>query len=339
MAFADARESDAPALISPARFPTVARRDGHYESVYLKACHPEGGLGVWIRYTIHKRPGAAAKGFVWFTLFDTASGVVACKARTAAPTADAEQLMRLGENVFAPGRASGRAPSPALDAAWELTFTGSDAPVWHYPRPWMYSAALPRTKVLSPYPGVRFSGRLRAGPRTVEVDGWPGTVGHNWGTEHAHRAIWLHGANFSGDPDAWLDLAIGRVKLGPLVTPWVANGVLCYEGRRHRLGAGRYLTATRIAEDHERCRFTVAGPGVRVTGEASAPPERFVGWIYTQPTGEQRQTINCSIADLRLEVTQSGRPPLALEVRQGAAYELQMAEHYPAIAVQPFADG
>jgi hypothetical protein len=325
--------------VAPARFPAVASRDGHYESIYLKACHPDGGLGVWIRYTVHKRPGASARGFVWFTLFDAAQGIVASKARTAAPTADAEHLICLGENRFAPGWLSGRARSPALDAAWELTFAGSEAPMWHFPRRWMYSAGLPRTKVLSPYPGVTFSGRLQAGARTIEVDRWPGTVGHNWGTEHAHRAIWIHGTNFAGHPDAWLDLAIGRIRLGRLVTPWVANGVLSCEGRRYRLGGARYLAATSIAEDHERCRFALSGPGITVTGEASAPTERFVGWIYTQPTGQERQTINCSIADLRLRVTRSGRPPLALEVRQGAAYELQMAERYPAIAVAPFADG
>jgi hypothetical protein len=58
----------------------VPRSAGHYESFYVKACHPSGGLGVWIRYTVHKRPGAEAKGFVWFTLFDAEAGVIASKA-------------------------------------------------------------------------------------------------------------------------------------------------------------------------------------------------------------------------------------------------------------------
>jgi hypothetical protein len=340
MAIDDAGLSDATTLIvTPARFPAVARADGHYESVYLKACHPDGGLGVWIRYTVHKRPGEAPKGYVWFTLFDAESGVVASKAATAAPAADREHLIRLGENAFAPGRVRGTAPSPQLDAAWDLSFTGREAPVWHFPRPWMYTTRLPRTKVLSPYPGVRVSGRLQAGARSVEVDAWPGTVGHNWGSEHAQRAIWIHGANFAGHEDAWLDLAIGRVKLGPATTPWVANGVLFCEGRRYRLGGPRHLLATSIAEAHERCRFRVAGADIRVSGDACAPTERFVGWSYAQPSGQERQTINCSIADLRLEVDRPGSPGLELEVCQAAAYELQMAERSPRIPLQPFVDG
>ena len=41
-----------------ARFPEVAAKAGHYESFYVKACEPGGGRGVWIRHTVHKRPGA-----------------------------------------------------------------------------------------------------------------------------------------------------------------------------------------------------------------------------------------------------------------------------------------
>ena len=47
---------------------------GHYESFYLKACHPAEPLGVWIRYTVHKRPGEPPNGSLWFTLFDGAPG-------------------------------------------------------------------------------------------------------------------------------------------------------------------------------------------------------------------------------------------------------------------------
>ena len=41
-----------------ARFPKVAAKGGHYESFYIKACRPGGGQGLWIRHTVHKRPGA-----------------------------------------------------------------------------------------------------------------------------------------------------------------------------------------------------------------------------------------------------------------------------------------
>src|SRR2546422_252897 len=50
--------------MTAARFPAL--RQG-YESLYLRACHPDGGLGVWIRYTVNV---SAATGSLWFTLFE-----------------------------------------------------------------------------------------------------------------------------------------------------------------------------------------------------------------------------------------------------------------------------
>jgi hypothetical protein len=203
----------------------------------------------------------------------------------------------------------------------------------------MYRAALPRTKVLSPHPHVVFWGWVEAGGQRIDIEGWPGTVGHNWGAEHAKRAIWLHGSNFDGHRDGWLDVAIARVGVGPLTTPWVATGELCLDGRRHRLGGLGRVRSTRIEEAVERCRFRIPGRDVTVEGNVETPRDHFVGWIYAQPSGAERQTINCSIADLRLEVNRAGLAPVTLAVQGGAAYELQMDERYPPIPVQPFPDG
>jgi hypothetical protein len=47
-----------------------AERRGHYESFYIKACQPGGGQALWIRHTVHKRPGAEPNASIWFVLFD-----------------------------------------------------------------------------------------------------------------------------------------------------------------------------------------------------------------------------------------------------------------------------
>jgi hypothetical protein len=66
-----------------ARFTSVAASGGHYESFYLKLCHPDRPLGAWIRYTVHKPPGAAPNGSLWCTLFDAdADGPRASKVTT-----------------------------------------------------------------------------------------------------------------------------------------------------------------------------------------------------------------------------------------------------------------
>lgn len=321
-------------MIPPARFPRVPAAAGHYESFYVKASHPHGGLGVWIRYTVHKRAHDPPKGFLWFTLFDAESGVVAAKVE-GKPTADDRDVIRVGVARFGPGYLSGR----AAQAAWDLHFEGGEPPLFHLPHGWMYSAPFPRTKVLSPHPHIWLTGEIEAGGRRIALDGWPGMVGHNWGSEHAKRAIWLHGTGFAQQPDAWLDVAIARVALGPVTTPWLGGGALCLGGRRHRLLGLSHARATSIEETPERCRFRLAGDGVTIQGEVGAPRERFVSWIYAQPRGGEHQTVNCGVADMRLEVSRPGAPTVLLELSRGATYELQMEERYPSIPVQPFADG
>jgi hypothetical protein len=254
------------------------------------------------------------------------------------PAAPPDGYIRIGDSSFAPGRAFGTAASAQLDASWDLEFEASEPPLWHLPR-WAYNAPLPRTKLLSPHPEAVFSGRIRAGERSIEVRGWPGTIGHNWGSEHAQRAIWIHGDNFKDQEAAWLDLSLGRVRLGPLTTPWIANGALSLNGPRHRLGGLGRLRSTAVDEAVEHCRFTVRGDGIAIGGTVGAARRDFVGWIYEQPKGGERRTINCSIADLRLEIHRRQHEPLRLEVAGGAAYELQMEERHPEIPVQPSSEG
>jgi hypothetical protein len=310
-----------------ARFPAVPPEAGHYESFYLKACHPAEPLGVWIRYTVHKRPGAAPNGSLWVTLFDgTADGPRAHKATLPAPTT-ADAWIRIGESSMRDGAAVG-----SIDGAeWDLRFSSSEPPLFHLPRAWMYRTKLPRTKLLSPVPAARFDGTLNVDGRFLSVDGWPGVIGHNWGAQHAERWIWLHGLTADGD---WLDAALGRVRLGPWTTPWIASGAISMGGRRHQLGGPRHRPSVREAP--ESCDFALSGDGVTVRGSVSAPRKDFVGWVYADPDGSEHHTVNCSIAAMHLDVTGTERARLDLS---GAAYELGMRERDHGVVIQPFGDG
>ncbi|MEA2497324.1 MAG: hypothetical protein QOJ29_5235 [Thermoleophilaceae bacterium] len=307
-----------------------------YESWYLKASHPTEPLGVWIRYTTHQKPDGPERGSLWFVLF-TESGPQAAKV-TPGPEALSRgdgAFIRIGESTFEDGRVRGE----ALEAKWNLTFEHAEAELRHLPRAWMYKAPIPRTKLTSPYPAARFSGTVSFGEREVELDSWAGMIGHNWGSEHAERWIWLHGANLEGHgPDTWLDAAIGRIKIGPWTTPWIANGVLSLDGKRHTIGGIERARGTKIAEHPDRCTFTLPGPDITLKGEVGAPRERFVGWTYADPDGSEHNTVNCSIAQLSIDVQGAGSPT-PLVTHFGAAYELGMRENDHGIPIQPFPDG
>jgi hypothetical protein len=234
-----------------------------YESFYLRACHPDGGFGVWIRYTVHRRPGRAPSGSLWFTLFEE-SGPTATKLTVPDPVAG--EWIRIAGARLGPGSATGR----ANDAEWDLRFTGAD-PLCHLPLGLLYRTPLPRTKPISVHPVARFDGALRVAGREIPVSGWPGMVGHNWGTQHAERWIWLHGLGFTGMGEStWLDLTFGRIRVGGRTTPWLANGAISMSGERIRLGGLGRASRPRVAESADRLEFAVSGRDIVVAGTARA---------------------------------------------------------------------
>jgi hypothetical protein len=331
-----------PEQRTEAVFPVVAQERGHYESFYLRLSHPSEPLGVWIRHTVHKRPGADATGSVWFTLFGAAGP------RASKLTVGPEELsvpsggyIRIGDSSLAPGRAVGSAPSDQLSPSWDLSFEPGAAAFHHLPRGWMYRAPVPRTKTLSPHPSTTFSGTVTVDGETTQIDGWRGMVGHNWGAEHAERWIWTNGADFDGHPEAYLDAAVGRIKLGRFTTPWIGNGVLFVDGALYRLGGIERTRATVVRETPQGAQLVLPGKGVKVSGRVGAPADRFVGWEYADPDPGSglHNTVNCSIASMTLTVERDGQPPLELHTEHGASYELGMRETDHGVALQPFGDG
>jgi hypothetical protein len=334
--------STGSALRSQARFPSVPVDAGHYESFYIKAADPARPRALWIRHTVHKRRGEAAVGSVWMTFFDgDGPGPVASKVTLApeALSADGDRYIAVGDSVLGPAQAAGEARSDRCSAAWELSFDDGPPEAFQYlPRPWMYSAAIPRTKALSLYPATSFAGSLELDGRAIEIDSWTGMVGHNWGSEHAERWIWTHGSVFPGAPDARLDAIIGRVRVGPLTLPWIANGALWLGGELHRLGGPARIRATAIDEHPTRCSFKLPGGGVVVEGVVDAALKDVVAWRYSDPSGAPHDVTHCSIASMELTVTRQGAAPLALGEAKGATYELGMREQDHGIPLAPFPD-
>ncbi|HVW46634.1 MAG TPA: hypothetical protein VHA76_06255 [Solirubrobacterales bacterium] len=325
-----------------ARFPGVAAKAGHYESFYVKACRPDGGLGIWIRHTAHKRPGREPSGSIWFTLFDRAAPAP----RAAKVTVPADRLaappgswIRVADAEIGPGRAEGALASETLGARWSLRFDGPGEPCRYLPADWLYAAPLPRTKFIAPFPDAVFDGTLEVGGESIEIAGWPGMIGHNWGTEHAERWVWLEGSGFPDAPDAWFDAGAARVKLGSRVTPWVPSGMLSLDGVRHRLGGLGAIRSARIEESPTACSFLLPGKDIVVHGRVTAPRKDFVGWVYADPKGGEHHTVNCSVADLELTIERPALPPRRLTLPAGAAYELGMRETDHGIPIQPFPDG
>jgi hypothetical protein len=317
-------------------FPGASLRAGMYESFYLRAVSPEEPLGVWIRHTVHKRPGQPPRGSVWCTVFDKARGApFMSKLTTAELREPSWGWIAVADSQMTPVDAQGSCG----EASWSLRYTSAEPELRHLPRSWMYRAPLPRTKLSSPLPAARFNGTLELPNRTIQLHEWPGMVGHNWGAEHAERWIWLHGVSFREAPEAWLDVAIGRLRVAGRMTPWVANGALSLDGQRHRIG-GLGARGLLVAETPTSCELTLPGTGgLTLDAHVQDPKESVAGWRYADPDGAEHDVANCSIAALELTVRKPGNPSRTLHSAHGAVYELGMREHDHGVAIAPFADG
>jgi len=325
-----------------ARYAQVAAKAGHYESFYIKACEPGGGRGIWIRHTVHKRPGAEPNGSVWFCLFDRgAEGPRATKVTVpgAQLSTPPGSWIRVADAEIGPGRAEGSVDTEALSAGWSLSFDGDSEPCKYLPADWLYEAPLPKTKFVAPYPNAAFDGRLEIDDVSVELSGWRGMIGHNWGSEHAERWVWLEGTGFEGDAGTFFDAGAAKVKLGSRVSPWIPSGMLMLDGERHRLGGLGAIRSARIEATPGACEFLLPGKDIVVRGRVSAPVKDFVGWVYADPKGPEHHTINCSVSDLELTVERPSLPPRQLSLAGAAAYEFGMRETDHGIPIQPYPDG
>jgi hypothetical protein len=319
-------------------FPSASLAAGMYESFYLRAIAPDQPLGVWIRYTVHKPPGAAPAGSLWFTAFDPRRGrPVQQKLTTPELGVPAGGWIAIDGAAIGETHAEGR----CYGAGWSLQISQSEPELRHIAPALLYRLPLPRTKLSSPAPLAAFSGSVEIPQgHTLAVDGWQGMVGHNWGSEHAERWIWIHGVGFAGHPGAWLDLALGRIEVAGRLTPWVANGALSIDGRRLRLG-GLLARHTSVSEQPGRCALSLRGAsGLRLECVVEAPPNGLAGWRYADPDGGEHDVVNCSVARLSLTVRlPGGAGPVSLETEHGGAYELGMRERDHGVALAPFPDG
>jgi hypothetical protein len=368
-------------------FPEAPMRAGMYESFYLRAVAPDEPVGVWIRHTVLKHPGQSPRGSVWCTVFDArrpqpfmhklttdelevpSGGWIAVG--DASETPRREDLGREDpRDEDARGQGASMTPGWARGtcgaARWSLRF-GSDEPELHHlPRRWLYRTPLPRTKLTSPAPAARFDGTLEvAGQSAIGMRGWRGMIGHNWGSEHAERWIWLHGVGFEEAPEAWLDVALGRLKMAGRMTPWVANGALSLDGRRYRVG-GLTRRGLRVSETAAGCVLRLPGErGLTVEARIEVPAGAAAGWRYADPGEESKigatadpapsavcppvhrtvrpgghDVVNCSVASLALRVKlPGGAAPRSLHTSHGGAYELGMRERSHGVPVAPFPDG
>jgi hypothetical protein len=327
---------DLAAALQP-RYVEAPAKAGLYESLYLTAHHPTEPRALWVRHTVSKPPGTAPRASLWCTWFDS-NGVRAAKVTTTEASSTAERPLQVGDHGWiGAGGAAGAVDLPSLVARWDLRFCDPEAPMLHLPKPWLYTAPVPRTKSLSAAPMLRLEGSLTVDGHDIDVDRWPCSIGHNWGAEHADRWIWVHADGEAEDGPVWLDAIVGQIRVGPATTPWIANGAISIGGVRHRLGGLRLGAGTPVAVHDRGATVTLRGRDVTVQLDAELDLARCVAWTYADPAGNTREVVNSSVAPTVLRI-RPARSALVHVTAPVSAFEIGGRHRAFDVPLQPFPD-
>jgi hypothetical protein len=312
----------------------VARHDGlvrasGYESWFVSARDPVSPRALWIRHT-RLRSGAGPESVaLWCTVVDPGldrQPVVVKQVFAAFPSGAAA----------APGQFRGTAAMAGQKVRWDLAIT-SEQPSLRLLRPAMlYRAPLPRTKLEASVPDGVVSGLLEVDGRRVEVNQWRGTVGHNWGTEHADRWVWLHAAGFDAAPQCWLELVLARIKVGPARLPWTAIGAAGLGGELIALGGIGRRPA--VAADAGQLTASIPAPAGRLDLTVSTGGDDAVAVAYTDPRGGIRVVSHAALATVDLRFRRRGHGELTVS-GSCAAYEYGTSQDLPGITPRSLPDG
>lgn len=286
---------------------------GHYESWFQRANHPHRPLAFWLRHTLFLPRGghAAPVGELWAVWFDGERNTVHAARQAANIDGARPPALRL----------AGRARGAGADLSWVLDVHGNGTPLLLLPEGW-YERRLPAAKALVTLPRAVFSGHMVINGECHGIDGWQGSLNHNWGRRHTDQYAWGQVSGFPGAPDAFLECATARVKLGACLTPALSPLVLRLDGREYRLNSLVRALRNRAMRREGEWTLSASGPDIDVQAHFSASAPAFAGLRYDNPPGGVKTCLNTKLAACTLDVRRLGQPPVRLYTPYGAAFEI-----------------
>ncbi|MGZ3609814.1 MAG: hypothetical protein ACXVBU_07090 [Ktedonobacteraceae bacterium] len=233
-----------------------------------------------------------------------------------------------------PGELHGVVSTRDRSFAWDLTYAGNAKSLLFLPLN-LYKTRLPSAKSLVSAPMATFNGSLTVNDETVEIVNWIGSQNHNWGTKHTDLYAWGQVAGFDSHPHSFLEVATARLKIGPLLTPYITLAILRHNGQEFALnslfqslrakGSFKYFSWNIKSETKE----------IGLEGLISAPPEAFVGLNYYNPPGGNKHCLNTKIAScqLILKDKRTGKQEI-LVTNSRAAFEILTDDRNHGIVMQ-----
>jgi hypothetical protein len=278
----------------------------YYESRFLRANDPELPQAIWLRETLLLPTDGDPVADVWVMVFDPeGAGNRALKepySIDAAHYSYDEWTARIGAATIDDRSAQGVITGRNRSARWDLRITpGTEEPVKLLTERG-YAARFPTAKTMVRHPLAQFDGQLELDDLRVGIDGWTGSVNHNWGTRHTPAYAFGQVCGFDDAPDSSLEIVTARAAIGPVLLPAATLFVFRHAGEEFAVRSIRGSLHT-----HGRYRPFSWQFGARVgermiEGEIVTEPNDVIGLTYTDTDGGSKFCYNSAIATCRIQL-------------------------------------
>lgn len=278
----------------------------YYESRYIRANHPEQPQALWLRETLLLPTAGDPVADVWVMMFDPdGAGNRALKEPYPIDAAAYEYdnwTARIGATHIDDRSAEGVVTGGNRSARWDLRITPGSEDMVKLLTDRAYKARIPTAKTTVRHPLARFDGQVELDDVRLVLDGWTGSVNHNWGTRHTPAYAFGQVCGFDNAPDSSLEIVTARAAIGPVLTPAATLFVFRHAGQEFAIRS--ILGSVQSHGKYQPFSWTF---GARVgdqmiEGEIIAEPADFIGLTYTDTDGGSKYCYNSAIATCRMQV-------------------------------------
>jgi hypothetical protein len=278
----------------------------YYESRYIRANHPDKPQALWLRETLLLPTAGDPVAEVWVMVFDPeGQGNRALKQPYSVDAAAYEYdkwTARIGATSIDDRSAQGVVTGGGNSARWDLQITPGSEDSVKLLTDRAYKARIPTAKTTVRHPLAQFDGQVELDDARLVLDGWTGSVNHNWGTRHTPAYAFGQVCGFDDAPDSSLEIVTARAAIGPVLTPAATLFVFRHAGQEF---AVRSILGS--LQSHGRYRPFSWAFGARVgdqmiEGEIIAEPANVIGLTYTDTDGGSKYCYNSAIATCRVQV-------------------------------------
>jgi hypothetical protein len=304
----------------------------YYESRFLRANHPEEAQAVWLRHTLLLPTAGDPVADMWVMVFDPdGAGNQALKEPYSIDAADFHYdtwTARIGAATFDDRSARGVVTGGSRSARWDLRITPGDEAAVKLLSERGYRARFPTAKTMVRHPLALVDGRLELDDARVTVDGWTGSVNHNWGRRHTPAYAFGQVCGFDEAPDSSLEIVTAHAKAGPIALPAATLVVLRHDGQEL---AVRSVKAS--LHSHGRYRpfswtFGARVGELMVEGEMTADPTDVIGLTYTDTDGGSKYCYNSALATCRIQLAGKAFDRAELVASRRAMFEILTDTRY-----------